>query len=61
MNPKEQLENIRRQLAAGEKITIAQKQWIINQCIKHGSRVSLQARLAAVREGFSTAGLVVAA
>ena len=59
MNPKEQLENIRRQLRQGLPVTIAQKQWIIDQCIRYGSRVQLEARLAAVREGLRTTGLVV--
>ena len=61
MNPKQQLEVFRALLRQGVSPTREQKQWLIDQCIRYGSRVSLQARLAAAREGFATAGLQVAA
>jgi len=53
------LQEIRRALAQGLPVTLAQKQWIINQCVRYRVPVSLQARLEAHRQGFATQGLVV--
>lgn len=52
------ISQIRQNLREG-KATVAEKQWVIDQCILHGSRVTLQARLTAWREGFKTTGLQV--
>lgn len=61
MNPDQvKLRYLKAKLAAGRPFTRDEKQWVIDKCIQYGSRVAIQARLAAHREGFRTTGLLVA-
>ena len=53
------IQEIRKSLQLGLPVTWAQKQWIINQCVKYRVPVSLAGRLEAKRQGFETQGLLV--
>ena len=60
MNPDQvKIRHLKAKLSQGRPFTRDEKQWVIDQCILHGSRVTLQARLTAWREGFKTTGLQV--
>lgn len=61
MNPDQvKIRYLKGKLSQGLSLTRDEKQWVIDQCIRRGSRVSLRGRLVAQRAGFKTAGLLVA-